>query len=198
MTDASDFKVPGYLRSAHLQTILNGQGPRKWRARRILQGLESRGLELVAGDGTRLLAELDHGVDSDHSALVVLLHGWEGSSRSSYLITTTARLLAQGFDVLRVNLRDHGDSHHLNRELLIGFYILFHLLWVISGCPCHIILKWGGFILSISVHCLTKKIDSKSLLGFNQDSNPQPQTTEEESLALNHWGWSTVKGRDYL
>jgi len=26
-------------------------------------------------------------------------------------------MLAQGFDVLRVNLRDHGDSHHLNREL---------------------------------------------------------------------------------
>ena len=117
MTDAGDFKVPGYLRSAHLQTILNTQGPRKWRAHRILQRLDSRAIELVARDGTRLLAELDYGVDSDRSTLVVLLHGWEGSSRSSYLITTTALLLAQGFDVLRVNLRDHGDSHHLNREL---------------------------------------------------------------------------------
>jgi len=117
MTDASQFKVPGYLRSAHLQTILNSQGPRKWRARRILRDLESRALELVAEDGTRLLAELDYGVGPKHSALVVLLHGWEGSSRSSYLVTTAARLLALGFDVLRVNLRDHGDSHHLNREL---------------------------------------------------------------------------------
>ena len=117
MSDAGDFKVPGYLRSAHLQTILNTQGPRKWRARRILQRLDSTAIELVARDGTRLLAELDYGVDSDHSALVVLLHGWEGSSRSSYLISITALLLAQGFDVLRVNLRDHGDSHHLNREL---------------------------------------------------------------------------------
>ena len=117
MTDTSDFRVPGYLRSAHLQTILNSQGPRKWRARRILQSFESKALELIAADGTRLLAELDYGVDSDRSALVVLLHGWEGSSRSSYLITTAARLLAQGFDVLRINLRDHGDSHHLNREL---------------------------------------------------------------------------------
>ena len=26
-------------------------------------------------------------------------------------------MLEQGFDVLRINLRDHGDSHHLNREL---------------------------------------------------------------------------------
>jgi uncharacterized protein len=85
--------VPRYLRSAHLQTMLNSQGLRKWRARRILQRLESKALELVAGDGTRLLAELDYGVDSDRSALVVLLHGWEGSSRSSYLITTAACLL---------------------------------------------------------------------------------------------------------
>ena len=51
MINASDFKVPGYLRSAHLQTMLNSQGPRKWRARRILQRLESTALELVAGDG---------------------------------------------------------------------------------------------------------------------------------------------------
>ena len=33
------------------------------------------------------------------------------------MLTTADCLLADGFDVLRVNLRDHGDSHHLNREL---------------------------------------------------------------------------------
>jgi hypothetical protein len=112
------YHVPGYLRNAHLQTVLNSQGPRKWRAHRILRHFDSEPLVLVAEDGTRLLAELDRaGGSSDPSALVVLLHGWEGSSRSSYLVTTAARLLARGFDVLRINLRDHGDSHHLNPEL---------------------------------------------------------------------------------
>jgi predicted alpha/beta-fold hydrolase len=47
----------------------------------------------------------------------VLLHGWEGSSKSAYQVTTANYLLKQGFDVLRLNLRDHGDSHHLNFEL---------------------------------------------------------------------------------
>lgn len=116
MPESSAFKPPRHLRNAHLQTVLNSQGPRRLRARRILQTLNTEALILPAEDGTRLLAELDR-ARHDRSALVVLLHGWEGSSRSSYMLTTAARLLAQGFDVLRLNLRDHGDSHHLNREL---------------------------------------------------------------------------------
>lgn len=111
--------VPGYLRNAHLQTVLNSQGPRKWRAQRLLKRFGSESLVLVAEDGTRLLAELDRAAEPGPgpTALVALLHGWEGSSRSSYLVTTAARLLARGFDVLRINLRDHGASHHLNPEL---------------------------------------------------------------------------------
>ena len=116
MEPSNLFKPPRHLRNAHLQTVLNSQGPRRLRARRILQALSSETLILQAEDGTRLLAELDHAQNS-RSALVILLHGWEGSSRSAYLVTTAASLLARGFDVLRVNLRDHGDSHHLNREL---------------------------------------------------------------------------------
>jgi len=116
MDDQTGFNPPRYLQNSHLQTILNSQGPRRLRARHILKNLVSESLTLQAEDGTRLLAELDHAVAS-RSALAILLHGWEGSSQSAYMITTTARLLTQGFDVLRVNLRDHGDSHHLNQEL---------------------------------------------------------------------------------
>jgi hypothetical protein len=50
-------------------------------------------------------------------ALAVLLHGWEGSVQSSYILHTGSRLLADGCDVFRLNFRDHGDTHHLNREL---------------------------------------------------------------------------------
>ncbi|MFZ9037568.1 MAG: YheT family hydrolase [Gammaproteobacteria bacterium] len=116
MQNINLFKPPRHLRNAHIQTVLNSQGPRKLRAKIIQQRLSTQQLELHAEDGTLLLAELD-GAAAPRAALVVLLHGWEGSSRSSYMVTTAARLLAQGYDVLRVNLRDHGDSHHLNREL---------------------------------------------------------------------------------
>lgn len=48
---------------------------------------------------------------------VVLLHGWEGSADSLYVLSLGQQLFERGFEVLRLNLRDHGDTHHLNREL---------------------------------------------------------------------------------
>ena len=112
----ASYQAPFYLRSAHLQTVLNGKGPRARRARRLRRDMQTEILTLQAEDGTRLLAEYDR-APAGGDALVVLLHGWEGSSQSSYCVTTAAYLNARGCDVLRVNLRDHGDSHHLNREL---------------------------------------------------------------------------------
>ena len=117
MSSSDRFVAPRHLRNAHLQTIFNSQGPRKWRARRLARRLRTQTLELQAADGTRLLAERDLAGESQATSLAVLLHGWEGSSQSSYMVTLASRLLENGYDVLRVNLRDHGPSHHLNREL---------------------------------------------------------------------------------
>ena len=47
----------------------------------------------------------------------MLLHGSEGSSKSSYLVATANTLLKHGFDVLRLNFRDHGNTHHMNRGI---------------------------------------------------------------------------------
>ena len=49
--------------------------------------------------------------------LAVLLHGWEGSADSTYVLSLAQTLFAHGFEVVRLNLRDHGATHHLNREL---------------------------------------------------------------------------------
>ena len=48
---------------------------------------------------------------------VVLNHGWEGSAESLYVLSLAQRLFEQGFDVVRLNLRDHGETHQLNRDL---------------------------------------------------------------------------------
>jgi predicted alpha/beta-fold hydrolase len=49
--------------------------------------------------------------------LALLLHGWEGSAESSYMRLTAAQLLRRGFEVFRLNFRDHGDTHHLNEGI---------------------------------------------------------------------------------
>ena len=48
---------------------------------------------------------------------MILIHGWEGSAEAMYVMSTAQRLMEQGFDVFRLNPRDHGPSHHLNPEL---------------------------------------------------------------------------------
>jgi len=51
---------------------------------------------------------------STKRGLVMTLHGWEGCSHSVYNLAITYALLQTGYDVLRLNLRDHGPGLHLN------------------------------------------------------------------------------------
>ncbi len=53
----------------------------------------------------------------ENKALVILLHGWEGSQDSTYVVTAGRRVYARGASVFRLNYRDHGDSHALNEGL---------------------------------------------------------------------------------
>jgi predicted alpha/beta-fold hydrolase len=45
------------------------------------------------------------------------LHGWEGSAQSLYILSLSQQLFDRGYEVLRLNMRDHGETHHLNRDL---------------------------------------------------------------------------------
>jgi predicted alpha/beta-fold hydrolase len=68
------------------------------------------------GDGTRLLG-FASAQPGPSRGLAILLHGWEGSADASYVLSVGGRLFDAGFDVFRLNFRDHGGSHDLNREL---------------------------------------------------------------------------------
>ena len=80
----------------------------------------SRQFVLDCGDGVRLLgwyADPPAGEDRQPQRLAVLLHGWEGSSESLYMLSVAQLLHERGFAVMRLNLRDHGASHALNEGL---------------------------------------------------------------------------------
>ncbi|KAA9131057.1 alpha/beta fold hydrolase [Marinihelvus fidelis] len=72
-----------------------------------------KALMLDGGDGVRLVGHLSR-PSSNPLGTVVFFHGWEGSSRSNYVMSAGARLFEAGFQVLRFNFRDHGDTHELN------------------------------------------------------------------------------------
>jgi predicted alpha/beta-fold hydrolase len=103
-----------------VQSVLASSGVRRLLFRRQRGMLEARASEhiLDCGGGVRLQGfHTRQTTLARPRALAVLLHGWEGSVQSSYILHTGSRLLAEGCDVFRLNFRDHGDTHHLNREL---------------------------------------------------------------------------------
>lgn len=116
------FRPPWWLRGAHRQSILPSLRLRGAAARRRSAALiaNSRELLLDCGDGVRLQAFHSSAAGDAQAAVgavAVLVHGWEGSADSSYILSLATHLRAHGYDVVRLNLRDHGATHHLNREL---------------------------------------------------------------------------------
>ncbi|MEE4331434.1 MAG: alpha/beta fold hydrolase [Wenzhouxiangella sp.] len=116
------FRPRGLLAGRHVQSVLTSGPWRRRRVRRLAHDYLRRSeREIVeAADGTRLLGYRNQAADSpqrSRNALVILLHGWEGSVDSNYLLSAAASLDRAGFDTFRLNLRDHGDSHHLNEDL---------------------------------------------------------------------------------
>ena len=82
----------------------------------IRLGTHTTEMLLDAGDGVRLQG-FHSTLPREPRGLVLLLHGWEGSAESGYMLHTAAGLLEAGFDVFRLNFRDHGETHHLNEDL---------------------------------------------------------------------------------
>jgi predicted alpha/beta-fold hydrolase len=69
-----------------------------------------------------------HQTKGESRGLVISLHGWEGGSHSAYNLIIGKRLLGEGYDLFRLNLRDHGprlhvDPYALNRGIFLGSLI---------------------------------------------------------------------------
>jgi len=90
------------------------RGPIARRAAPVL----SAGQEILldCGEGVRLQC-FRSTPPGGHGQPMVLVHGWEGSAESLYVLSMAQQFFERGFDVVRLNLRDHGATHHLNREL---------------------------------------------------------------------------------
>ncbi|MEM7082389.1 MAG: alpha/beta fold hydrolase [Pseudomonadota bacterium] len=113
----ADFYPPALLRHAHAQSVLASLKIR-------LPFIHHRAGDMMAAS-TYTVIEGDDGVRlsglytpaADGAPLVVLIHGWEGSASSQYILSCAAHLWRRGYAIFRLQLRDHGDSHHLNPEV---------------------------------------------------------------------------------
>jgi uncharacterized protein len=113
-----NFRPGRWLRSRHLQSMLASTFWRRARVVRHAAPLVAASRELLLDCGAGVRLQCFHSSPAHSSGRpVVLLHGWEGSAESLYVLSLAQQLFEQRFEVVRLNLRDHGETHHLNREL---------------------------------------------------------------------------------
>lgn len=115
----SPYHPPLWLRSPHLQSLLATSPMRRVRGALLLRRSAAVNTPYIVdgGEGVRLEGVHSRLPHVEPRGLALLLHGWEGSVESSYMRMTAAHLLLAGFEVFRLNFRDHGDTHHLNEAL---------------------------------------------------------------------------------
>ncbi|MDJ0926454.1 MAG: alpha/beta fold hydrolase [Gammaproteobacteria bacterium] len=114
-----DYRPPWLLRSPHAQSMLASGAMRRRMLRHRATGMLSVTKDLIAdcGDGVRLLLHHSPPANQEVRRVAVIIHGWEGSGNANYMLAAGGSLWDAGYRVVRLNLRDHGESHHLNRDL---------------------------------------------------------------------------------
>ena len=158
----TQFHPPRLLRNAHLQSILASTRLRKLRIGRGARLLQAASREVLVEcrDGTKLLGEYAE-QPKESRGLVVLIHGWEGSSKSTYLLSAGSALYQAGYSVFRLNQRDHGPSHHLNEELfnstrlsdVLGALIIVGITIALGRSE----ITWQAFPLGVTSHCVSPR-----------------------------------------
>lgn len=106
-----DFIPPKWLRNSHLQTI----GTLRPRRFPLLPVDEIRLIE-VAPD-SRVSIQCNWQLNRQSCPTIILLHGLEGSSQSSYMLGIAEKAWIEGFNAIRMNLRNCGGTENLTPTL---------------------------------------------------------------------------------
>jgi len=117
--------------------------------------------------------------------VVMLLHGWEGSVNSAYVLRTGKFLYENGFSVFRLNYRDHGDTHHLNEGLFYAVLLdeVFSAVEQIAKdagqTPFYLVgfSMGGNFALRIARKCAERPIPNlKHIFSVSPVLDPEKST----------------------
>lgn len=117
-TRITTLRPPRGIRGPHVQSIL-GSGSIRGRIVRLLSQdfVKTSSAQIIQCDNNaQLLAKMNIPTENP-KAVVVVLHGWEGSAESTYMVSVGNKLLRDNNIVVRLNFRDHGGTQALNEEL---------------------------------------------------------------------------------
>lgn len=173
------------MRSAFAQSFLAS-----FKLRRVLNNRRVPLLEqsstahvLDAGDGVRLSCHVSGQPNDLNAPTIVLVHGWEGSHESIYLHSLACHLYERGWRVVRLNLRDHGDTHHLNpepfhsarmQEVFGGLRAIQTML----DCDFDLVgfSLGGNFVLRVAIGAPEHDLRLRQVIAVNPAINPRATT----------------------
>ncbi len=113
---ARPFKPHSWFQNGHAQTLAAFAWPRRRRFRSV--GDEERLFQVA--DDAQVLAHCRWQPNPRTHLTVVIWHGIEGSSASTYMLSTAHKAFQAGFNVVRMNLRSCGGTDHLTPTIYHG------------------------------------------------------------------------------
>lgn len=188
---AQAFVPPFYLRSAFIQTLLASHKYRTWGANPMLDSAQEVIINATAD--IRLQGYFSPQPNGAAKGVAMLLHGWEGSVNSTYMQRTGKVLYENGFSVFRLNYRDHGDSHPLNRGLFYAvlldevFNAVRQVATEAAQLPFYLIgfSMGGNFALRIARKCAESPIPNlKHVISLSPVLDPEKSTTAIDDYPL--------------
>ena len=213
MTVDTGFSPPWWMRNPHVQSLLVSLPFRQRFVARMAAPLLSVSEEhlLDCGDGIRLQCFVSRPSRAglpEVGKVAVTLHGWEGSSDALYIVSPAQKLFEAGFDVVRLNLRDHGATHHLNRELFHSCLLpevvgaVQRIQAMFPGKPLHLVgySLGGNFMLRVAAQAESAGLNIAKVIAVSPVLDPSETLDAIESgLTAYHtyfirkWGRSLLK-----
>ena len=153
----------------------------------------SRRIVMEVADGIRLLGSKASHRRTPARGLVIMLHGWEGSIDSTYMLCTGRTLFESGYDIFRLNFRDHGRSHHLNRGLFYAVLLdeirqaVEKIAMRAEALPVYLVgySLGGNFVLRVLKACSSEELPELThAVAISPVLNPQASTSAADGHPL--------------
>jgi len=112
-----DFTPAVGLTNPNLQTIFSSAIRKIIISRTEAEFLNAGQEEIINLGSVRLQIERDKPANTEPLGLIMIIPGWLGHSKSSYVVSLAKKLVDARFEVVRITLRDHGETCHLNSGL---------------------------------------------------------------------------------
>jgi predicted alpha/beta-fold hydrolase len=180
-------------KNKHLQSILASSKIRLLRLQRSNPVKEFSKQELIKTAEATLEGFYTANKKQNNEKLYILLHGWEGSVNSTYIQLLANTLYKEKeASIFRLNFRDHGETHHLNKGLFHSCRlseIVDSIKTVTDKYPhkkiylCGFSLG-GNFCLRVAAKADEKKIKLTQIFAVSPPINPKNSMKAIEASSM--------------